>query len=448
MVATSNNSVSLLNLAQLAPSLDELYTQFIQELPESGEKHSLNDLIKMLKVCPINRVAIEIKALRAITALGNYHHPDKNPYSTGSGYKTVEEWVRGNFESMRGSLASAAGKLIRQAYALGFCCAEIVWEKKVDGIKPEWRLRDIVVLNPTRFTFAGKLGRVDRIIYKSSLEGEFAIPYSKLVHLYCPKIEEPSDPRGDAQASRAYPFYKARQVFFHQWTVAGQRQATGLLLIQAPSNDSVVILDSKGQPIKNPDGTVKTTNAVYAAVKAAKEVESGSIFGTDLKNKVTSIPGNAGENFFNVALQHYQKMIFYCYGVPSTIFDDTQSGIGNAGINAGHRLILDNQIEAMIDHLRDELLEKVVRPLLVANFGRKFEQNLGEFKSEKFIDPGMAAARVSNLTMALSTGTLDANDLEAVNRLREDLGLSPFTRQQFDTQQLAKLLAQQEYAEA
>ena len=145
-----------------------------------------------------------------------------------------------------------------------------------------------------------------------------------------------------------------------------------------------------------------------------------------------------------MALTYYQKMIFYAYGVPSTIFDDTASGIGNAGINAGHRLILDNQLESIVNSMRDELLEKVVRPLLLANFGTKYESNLGEFKSEKFLDPGLAATRVNNLTLAFNTGILDSTDLEAINRLREDLGISPLSRQQFDEQQLAKLLAQQE----
>ena len=39
-------------------------------------------------------------------------------------------------------------------------------------------------------------------------------------------------------------------------------------------------------------------------------------------------------------------------------------------------------------------------------------------------------------------GKLSSTDLEAINRLREDLGISPLSKQQLDDQQLAKLLAQ------
>ncbi|MBW4635277.1 MAG: hypothetical protein KME30_26300 [Iphinoe sp. HA4291-MV1] len=417
--------------SQLAAEIDELFTTFVQELTYK-EDYTLEDLAKMLKRCPINRVAIGITALRALTEFGDYYHSDTQTYPTPNGKMTIQNWVRSNFESMKGSLSSIVGKMIKQAYSLGCSCAEIVWTAN----QKEWRLKTINILNPLRYNFAGIQGRVDRIIYKSSLKTPFAIPYQKLIHIYNPSIDEPEDPRGDPQATRAYPFYQARQVLFKQWTTAGQRQATGLLVVQAPSDKTVALLDSQGQPIKEPDGSTKTQNAIFAAVAAAQNAENGSVFGTDIKNKVFSIPANAGEKFFNLALQYYQKMIFYSYGVPSTIFDDTASGIGNGGINEGHRLILDSQIEAIITNFRDEILEKVVRPLLITNFGNQFEQNLGEFKVEKELDPTAANARVLSLSLAMSNGIISTKDLEAVNKLREDLGLSALSKEEFRVQAL------------
>ncbi|ARV58034.1 hypothetical protein BZZ01_04745 [Nostocales cyanobacterium HT-58-2] len=443
MVATPELPIT----ASLAPDLDELYAEQIQELSKVNipdDQYTLDDLTKMLRWCPINRVAVELKALRAATTFGDYYHSDPNPYPTASGEKTIQEWIRGNFDSMRGSLTDVVGKIVRQAYALGRCCGEIVWEKKTSGIRQEWRLKRINLLTPSRYNFAGSKGKVDRLVYTPNGGKPFAIPYSKVVHVYSPSIDEPDDPRGDPQAARALPFYRARQQMYKAWSIAAKKQATGTTVIQAPSEKTVPARDRAGNQRYNADGSPKTEPALTAAVSAAQQIENGSVFGTDLENRVTSIPANGGENFFNITLIHYQKIIFYCYGVPSTIFDDTASGIGNTGVNAGHRLILDNQIEAIIQSLRDELLEKVVRPLLLANFGRKFESNLGEFKSQKFLDPALASTRVSNLIMAMTNGPIDANDLEAINRLREDLGLSPLPKEIFDQQQIAKLLAQQE----
>ncbi|MFN6560053.1 MAG: hypothetical protein RMY28_009615 [Nostoc sp. ChiSLP01] len=440
------NSSKLIPLyaTELAPWLDELDTNFVRELPETGETYTLEDLIKMVRICAVNRAAINLKTMRAAAALGSYFHNDPTPYPTAAGPKTIQEWMRGNFDSMRGSLTGVVRKMIKQAYSLGTSCGEIRWYNRKTQLGSEWRLKSIPVLNPLRYSFAGVKGRVDRIIYRPIFDSPKAIPYAKLLHVYSPSLDEPEDPRGDPAAACALPFYKSRQIFYKQWTQAGQRQATGFTVIKAPSEKTVAILGPNGKQLMNDDGAVKTQPALYAAVQSAKNIENGSVFGTDKENDVINYPGNGGEGFFNISLTHYEKMIFYAYGVPSTIFNDTASGIGNSGINAGHRLILDTQIEDIVNDLRDELLEKIVRPLLMANFGPRFEDNLGEFKSDKFLDPSLAATRVSNLTVAMSSGTIDANDLEANNRLREDLGLSPFTKEQFDQQQLAKLLAQQE----
>ncbi|RCJ41167.1 hypothetical protein A6769_38695 [Nostoc punctiforme NIES-2108] len=445
-MTTIENSSKLIPLyaTELAPWLDELDTDFVRELPETGETYTLEDLIKMIKICVVNKAAINLKTMRAAAAVGLYSHNDPTPYPTATGPQTIQEWMRGNFDSMKGSLPAVVRKMIKQAYSLGTSCGGIRWYKRKTSLGSEWRLKSIPVLNPLRYSFAGVKGRVDRIIYRPLHDSSKAIPYAKLLHIYSPSLEEPEDPRGDPAAASALPFYKSRQIMYKQWTQAGQRQATGFTIIKAPSEKTVTILGSNGLPLRNDDGTIKTQPALYAAVSSAKNIENGSVFGTDKENDVINVPGGGGEGFFNLSLTHYEKMIFYAYGVPSTIFNDTASGIGNSGINAGHRLILDTQIEDIVNDLRDELLEKIVRPLLMANFGPKFEDNLGEFKSDKFLDPSLAATRVSNLTIAMSSGTIDANDLEATNRLREDLGLSPFTKEQFDQQQLAKLLAQQE----
>ncbi len=443
-IIENSNKLIPLYATELAPWLDELDTNFVRELPETGETYTLEDLIKMIKICVVNRAAINLKIGRAIAALGLYFHSDPTLYPTATGQKTIQEWMRGNFDSMKGSLTAVARKMLKQAYSLGTSVGEIRWYKRKTQLGSEWRLKSIPVLNPLRYSFAGVRGRVDRIIYRPIFDSPKAIPYAKLLHIYSPSIEEPEDPRGEPAAAAALPFYKSRQIMYKQWSQAGQRQSTGFTIIKAPSEKTVVILGANGKPLTNDDGTVKTQPALYAAVQSAKNIENGTVFGTDKENDVINVPGGGGEGFFNLSLTHYEKMIFYAYGVPSTIFNDTASGIGNSGINAGHRLILDTQIEDIVNDLRDELLEKIVRPLLMANFGPRFEDNLGEFKSDKFLDPSLAATRVSNLTMAMSSGTIDANDLEATNRLREDLGLSPFTKEQFDQQQLSKLLAQQE----
>lgn len=390
--------------------------------------YELADLAQMLKECPINRVAVSIIALMTLTEFGEYHHSDTQTYYTPNGYTTVQDWVRSNFETMKGSLPTIIARIIKQAYSLGCSCSEIIWTTH----KGEWRLYKIKILNPLKYNFKKKANQIEGITFHTTQK---TIPYQKLIHIYSASIEEPDDaPEGDPQAARAYPYFHSRQEFFKQWSIAGRRQATGLLVVQAPGDRMVAILNEKGEPIKKDDGSIKTQNAIYATVAAAKATENGSVLGTDINHKVSQIPSNAGERFFEHALQYYQKMIFYAYGIPSTIFDDTASGIGNAGINEGHRMILDSQIKAIVASIRDEILEKVIRPLLIANFGNKFEENLGEFKVEKELDPAAANSRILNLSLAISNGIISTKDIEAVNKLREDLGLTALSAEEFQQQ--------------
>jgi hypothetical protein len=154
-------------------------------------------------------------------------------------------------------------------------------------------------------------------------------------------------------------------------------------------------------------------------------------------------PG-AGENFFNTFLTHLQKLILYCYGLPSTILDDTQSGIGNATISNGHMMILDSQIKGVVDIARQEILEKIVRPFSIANFGADVARDLGEFTLSNSPDPATMGIMVSNIMQGFMQGIIPAGDFEATNRFKELCGLSPQTREEYDNEQRAKYQLEQE----
>jgi hypothetical protein len=101
-------------------------------------------------------------------------------------------------------------------------------------------------------------------------------------------------------------------------------------------------------------------------------------------------------------------------------------------------LILDSQIKGIIDICRQELIEKVVRPLTIFNFGSDAVSDLGEFTETKFPDPTTTGIMVSNIMQGFMQGILEPGDFEATNRFKELCGLTPQTREQYDAEQMAK----------
>jgi hypothetical protein len=430
---------------ELGETINRLGLSFTTELQRAiGENISLDELNKMMRICPLNHRATEIIALRGIPTLGDYRCGDDRAYflSRLQPNITKQEWVRSNFESMEGSLDRSIGMMIRQACFYGHSVAEIVGSTSVAGFPQQMRLTKIKVFNPASYMFAGRLGEVDRIIYYPQYRSPYPIPIQKLLVIYIPRVDDPSDPYGDCAAARAYPFYLARQLAYKSWILAGQKQATGQVIYKTHSEKQVQLFNAQGQPLRGADGQIKMGSAAFAIAQMEKNAATGQPRIVDKEVDVTTVAPGAGENFFNILLPHLQKMILYCYGLPSTILDDTQSGIGNAGINAGHMLILDSQIKGLIDICKQEIIEKIVRPLLASNFGADAISNLGEFSPSKFVDATMQSMRLNNIMQATMQGYVDVSDLEAINTVRELSGLSPISREDYDTKQAAKYAAE------
>ncbi len=437
----ANSQIDRILPGELAPTLAQLGMDFPSELARAiGDNISINELTKMLKVCPLSHRAVEILALRATPTLGEYGNGDDRAYflSRLQPRITKQEWVRSNFETMTGSIDRTIGMMIRQAVFYGHSVAEIVGSNRVGGFPNQVRLTKLKVLEPERYRFAGRLGDIDRIVYYPTYSSPFPIPLEKLLVIYIPRADSPEDPYGDCAAARAYPFYLARQLMYKSWVLAGQKQATGHIVYKTESEKQVQLLNAQGQPILTENGQIKMVGAVYAIAEMEKKAASGAPRVVDKRVDVSTVNPGGGENFFNTLLPHLQKMILYCYGLPSTILDDTQSGIGNATINSSHMLILDSQIKGLVDICKQELLEKIVRPLLAMNFGVDSIADLGEFTESSYVDPNQSSMMVSNIMQATMQGFVDATDLEAINKVRSLLGLSVVTREEWDTKQQAK----------
>ena len=424
---------------QLTPTLEDVVWEFVAEVKRKG-KYPIRQLAEMVRADPISSAAVMVKANRAIALVGVYKHSVEDVQNFPSGAYSATEFIRSCFDSMEGSLTDVILKMAAQAYALGRSVAEIVWSTELEGYTGELRIKRINILDSDRIRFAGRKGEIDRVFYRSG-KREIAVPYSKCLHIYNSAIDD-NNPDGDPQAAKAFPYWEAHKLIMREWAIAAERQATGLTIVKAASGETVTDMDKLGNPIRTESGELKKISALDFAVRQLQDLRNGSIAGTDKNNDIITVPQTGGEGFFNLTTEKLDKYRWLAFGIPWTIFNEGSAILGQAGLNFGHRMIMDTQIEGIALQFKDRLINNICRPLLAWNFG--IRDNFGTFEPEQFLDPAQSGMRVSNLMTCLQTGVFDQGDLEALNQLRKDLGLSAKRQDQFNKELMIKLQAQQQ----
>jgi len=90
-----------------------------------------------------------------------------------------------------------------------------------------------------------------------------------------------------------------------------------------------------------------------------------------------------------------------------------------------HKTVLDSQIENLVQQLQDQLIEKIVKPLLVMNFG--ITEDFGEFEFDRNLDPEVANIRIQSLISAMSAQVIPTTNLNVINALLSLLDIPTLT---------------------
>lgn len=426
---------------QITSTISRLSQDAIQEITRLKGKYKLDDLITMLKYDPTSKACRRLKTLRVETALGEYGHPDKD----------IDKWVHGNFDEMEGTLKEAAGHLSNAMY-LGTALCEIVLDNRVPGRWGEWRLKALNPLDITKITFRGTKGKITEVVYLDGDGRKKYIPYHRIIHIVSDPEIVFNEPFGHAESESAMPYYKAMQSLTAEMLVSGKNQATGILTAFADSNDSVRLLDANGKPQKNMDGSDKVVSSVDSLAYQLANLENSNVIVTDLKNKIIPLPLPTGDSFFINNLQYLKRMIMLSFGVSALMFDEgSVGGLGNSGISQSHKSILDSQIDGIVKQIRDKLLEKVIKQLLVYNFGSKYARNVGTFTVQASTDPNIIISKGNFLLQAITAGAIPASDISAINVLREMCGVPKIDmeeQQRMINAQLDQQMQQQQMQQA
>ncbi|MFN7161355.1 MAG: hypothetical protein ACK4NC_07200 [Candidatus Gracilibacteria bacterium] len=390
----------------IVPAVEVLTSTAVREFTKSDPKgHSLDEYIKMIEKDPFVRACVELKALRATMSFGKYVHP--NP--------TIQEWVNNNLYNMENPFHTIIAELA-SAMPLGFAVGEILYYPRPDKT---WGIKGIKVLDPRRVTFNGNIHQITHITYRLKSGKTVNIPYKKCIHVTAGYTTNFGDPYGSPECKRAYPYYKAKQTVLAELTIAIKNNATGIWVGYADPNTKVMLHNPDGTPIRNNDGSPATKPVMELLMRQLQDLENNSVVVTDTNTRIDSIRLGVDAGLWSFALNYFNEGIAQSFHMPLNYLGEAQAIVGGKmeqhGISA-----LDTTIQAVTRRIKDEFLQKALKPILALNFN---ETELGDFEEVISNDPTARALYMQNIITAVSMQLIDGADPDVQNKIRELLNI-------------------------
>ncbi len=119
-------------------------------------------------------------------------------------------------------------------------------------------------------------------------------------------------------------------------------------------------------------------------------------------------------------LDYMNHGISVAFMMPRNILQES-AAIWQGNVNVLQKTVLDATIEGIVNQIKDELLNKVIKPLISINFGET--NSLGGFSEMISRDPTSKAMHLQNLITAISMQLIDGTDVDIQNKVRDLLDL-------------------------
>jgi hypothetical protein len=304
-------------------------------------------------------------------------------------------------------------------------------------------LKDINVLDIRNLSARGKCGRVTEWGYRDRYNNTVYIDHRKCLHITNTDLVPFNTDLiwGSADCEKALNWYKLRQLVATEFAIAAKNNATGILWGQTSSSAKMQLYDANDQLRLDSSGKALTVSKQKALYMQLKELDQNDLIVTDLDTDLKILQTQTGEAFWSYAFDLIEKNLALSFHVPVTLFRESVSGsFGNTGLSQNHKSMLDSGVESVVQCIRESILERVVKPLLIWEFGKIPEDNYGSFE---FLVPESAVDRNSLVSTALSavaSGVIDANDKGLQNFVRKSIGLDPQTdAEKADAEKLQQL---------
>lgn len=388
----------------LTPVIHRFISDWVTSIALNPQDPPMPDLKYMARYDPVSGLSIQLVNLYVLAAMGEYTHPKKR----------IEKQVRSAIVQCRGSWKASQEQLL-SFIPFGRSVAEVAHD--ISGTKAT--LKEIRILDPERYFFEGSRGEIDYVVYRGNTD--IRIPYDRVIHL----VNEPhiafGDPLGVSALARAYPYWKLHQILMPILATAAQRQGTPVMVIKTNIDGSIELRDENGMPIVMPDGTIATISKGEDAKKAIEALSSAGGLVVDREDDVIAVDQKVAADFLMGVIKVCEQYRMMSYLVPSTIASFSSSGVGDAGLATSQREVFEAISASRASYLAEGIIERVIKPMIIFNYGE--QDSYGEFPVSTKDPTALLVAEL--IAKALEKKTFAPDDIDAINRLRDLLGLEP-----------------------
>lgn len=384
----------------LTPQVEKLVNRFLTIVPSARE--DIDSYVEMLHN-PVVNTGVELRVLLTLWVMGDYSNPDR---------PDIEAYVKAQFAAMPTKFKSALREL--EAYKLSF---GNVFAEKV--IKRNYQLGGIQALDPRRFDYVGSYGQVDYARYRG-VYGNIDIKYKDGIHLVnLPHLAIGRDPNGVACCKIANPYWEAFKITSACLAIATQFSAAPATVGETDTNQTVTKLDDEGAEVIENDLPVQINKGTQM-LENLESLRTSGVMAVGRGDKVYAIANETKGELILGAAQFFQRMILLSFLVPDTIMSVGGTGTGDSGLNAGHMQILMMVVRESASELAEAVIEDIVKPLIIYNYGA--QDSYGHFPIKQELDP-LSLQIADTLVKLGNAGLVDKTDLAVLAKARETVGI-------------------------
>lgn len=285
-------------------------------------------------------------------------------------------------------------------YPFGFAYAPLAYDTRGD----EARLSRYMFLEQEHIRFEGTRRTIDKVWYLSQ-----EMKYTSKLHLVNDSALSGYSPYGYAAAERAIRSWDLHKIFMDAYAIAGQQQATKLLIGKTATERDIEI----GQ---KEDGTPITTKQGELMETALGSAGNSSYIVIGRDDEVEAIDQTTDPDWFLKGFYRGDATRFRSFGFPQTSFAGNEGGKGDASLAENQQQMLLMFCEGLAKYLTTEFVAQGLDPMLSFNG----YSTAGLYTVERQNPKALAIAET--LIKAISADVVGDKDT-AVDKLRSLIGV-------------------------